>query len=128
MSNLSIFLFFLNKFIYLFLAALGLRCCTLAFSSFCEWGLLFVVVCGPLFVVAFPFAEHRLQAHRLEQLWHVGSRVQAKQLWHMGSAAPWHVGSPGPGLKPLSPAPAAGFSTTVPPGKPSVVFVCVCAI
>ena len=30
---------------------------------------------------------------------------------------------PGPGLKPVSPAPAGGFLTTAPPGKPnSVIF------
>ena len=37
---------FLNNFIYfiyLFLAVLGLRCCTWTFSSCGEWGLLFVV-------------------------------------------------------------------------------------
>ena len=48
-------LFFLNKFIYfiyLFLAALGLHCCTRAFSSCGERELLFVVVCGLLIVVA----------------------------------------------------------------------------
>ena len=33
---------------YLFLAALGLRCCTQAFSSCGEWGLLFVAVPGLL--------------------------------------------------------------------------------
>ena len=54
------FLFFKNKFIYLFLAALGLRCCTQAFSSCGEWGLLFVVVCGLLIVVASLVAEHEL--------------------------------------------------------------------
>ena len=40
------------KFIYLFLAALGLRCCAWAFSSCGERGLLFVVVCGLLIAVA----------------------------------------------------------------------------
>ena len=48
-------LFFLNKFIYfiyLFLAALGLRCCVRAFSSCGERGLLFVAVRGLLIVVA----------------------------------------------------------------------------
>ena len=35
-----------NKFIYLFLAAFGLRCCALAFSGCGEWGLLFVSVSG----------------------------------------------------------------------------------
>ena len=37
-----LFLFFINLFIYLFLAALGLRCCTLAFCRCGERGLLFV--------------------------------------------------------------------------------------
>ena len=39
-------------FIYLFLAALGLRCCTRAFSSCGERGLLFVAVHGLLIAVA----------------------------------------------------------------------------
>ena len=39
-------------FIYLFLAALGLRCCTRAFSSCGEWGLLLVAVHGLLIAVA----------------------------------------------------------------------------
>ena len=46
--------------IYSFLTALGLRCCTRATSSCGEQGLLFIVVCGPLVVVASPAAEHRL--------------------------------------------------------------------
>ena len=57
------FFFFFNKFIYfiyLFLAALGLRCCARAFSSCSEQGLLFVVVRRPLIVVASLVAEHRL--------------------------------------------------------------------
>ena len=51
----SQFLLFLKKIIYLiylFLAALGLCCCVRAFSSYGEQGLLFVVVCGLLTVVA----------------------------------------------------------------------------
>ena len=47
-------------FIYLFLAALGLRCCTRAFSSCGKRGLLFVVVHGLLIVVASLVAEHGL--------------------------------------------------------------------
>ena len=46
--------------IYLFLAALGLRCCTRAFSSCGERGLLFVAVRGFLIAVASLVAEHRL--------------------------------------------------------------------
>ena len=49
--------YFLNKFIYLFLAALGLHCCALAFSSCGERGLLFVVVCRLLIAVASLVAE-----------------------------------------------------------------------
>ena len=44
--------FFINLFIYLFLAALGLRCCMQAFSSCIEQGLLFVVVRRHLIAVA----------------------------------------------------------------------------
>ena len=54
------FFFFFNKFIYLFLAALGLRCCAQAFSSCGERGLLFVVVCRLLIAVASLVAEHGL--------------------------------------------------------------------
>ena len=57
---ISFNLFFKNLFIYLFLAALGLRCCTRAFSSCGEWGLLFVVVCRLLIAVASLVVEHRL--------------------------------------------------------------------
>ena len=46
--------------IYLFLAALGLHCCTWAFSSCGEQGLLFVEVRGLLVVVASLVAEHGL--------------------------------------------------------------------
>ena len=62
-------LFFFNKFIYfiyLFLAALGLRCCTRAFSSCVEQGLLFVVVRGLLLAVASLVAEHGLLARGLQ--------------------------------------------------------------
>ena len=68
MSNLSyggkkMCVFFKNKFIYLiylFLAALGLRCCTWAFSSYGERGLLFFAVRGLLIAVASLVVEHGL--------------------------------------------------------------------
>ena len=53
------FMFFINLF-YLFLAVLGLRCCTRAFSSCSERGLLFVAVRGLLIAVASLVAEHGL--------------------------------------------------------------------
>ena len=53
--------FFFNKFIYLFsLAALGLCCCAWVFSSCGELGLLFIVVCKLLIVVASLAVEHGL--------------------------------------------------------------------
>ena len=56
---------------------LGLHCCEQTFSSCGEQGLLFVAVHGLLIEVASHVAEHRLQAHGLQQLWHVGPAVVA---------------------------------------------------
>ena len=56
-----VLLFIYFKFIYftdLFLAVLGLHCCARASSSCGEQGLLFIVVCGLLIVVASLVAEH----------------------------------------------------------------------
>ena len=94
---------FLKKFIYfiyLFLAALGLRCCVWAFSScgersysslwctgFSVWWLLLLRSTGSR-RVGFTSCGTRAQ-----QLWLTGSRVQAQQLWCTGLAAPRHVGS-----------------------------------
>ena len=50
----------MNKFIYLFLAALGLRCCVRVFSSCGERGLLFIAVRGLLIAVASLVVEHGL--------------------------------------------------------------------
>ena len=98
--------FFFFKFIYLFSAVLGLRCCVRAFSSCGKWGPLFIAVRGPLTVVASPVAEHRLQTRRLSSC---GSRAQLlRGMWDL----------PRPGLEPVSPAFAGRFLTTAPPGKP----------
>ena len=72
--------FILFYFIYLFLAALGLHCCTQAFSS-CGERRLLVAVRRLLLAVASLVAEHELQARGLQQL------------WHTGLVAPQHVGS-----------------------------------
>ena len=45
---------------FLFMVVLGLPCCTWAFSSCGEWGLLFVVVRGLFLAVASLVAEHGL--------------------------------------------------------------------
>ena len=47
-------------FVYLFMAVLGLCCCTQAFSNWGKQGLLFVVVCGLLIAVASLVVEHGL--------------------------------------------------------------------
>ena len=57
---LGIFLIYINLFIYLFLAVLGLHCCMQVFSSCNEQGLLFVAVRRFLIVVASLVAKHGL--------------------------------------------------------------------
>ena len=88
------------KLINLFLAALGLRCCTRAFSSCGEQGPLFVVVHGLLIaqlLLLRSMGSRRVgfssYVTRAKQLWLAGSRVQVQQLWLMGLVAPRHVGS-----------------------------------
>ena len=44
-----------------------------------SWGLLFIVVRGPLLAVA-SLVEHGLQARRPQHLWHVGSAAVARGL------------------------------------------------
>ena len=89
------------------MAVLGLRFCARAFSSCGKRGPLFIAVRGPLTIKASLVAEHRLQTRRLSSC---GSRAQSlRGMWD----------PPGPGLEPVSPALAGGFSTTAPPGKPS---------
>ena len=85
---------------------LGLRFCARSFSSCGERGPLFIAVRGPLTIAASLVAEHRLQTRRLSNC---GSRAQLL----CGMSDP-----PRPGLEPVSPVLAGGFSTTAPPGKP----------
>ena len=92
------------------MAVLGLRFCARAFSSCGKWGPLFISVCGPLTIMASLVEEHRLQTHRLSSC---GSWAQSlRGMWDL----------PRPGLEPVSPALAGGFSTTAPPGKPCYIF------
>ena len=110
-----IYIFFFNKdlffnkflkFIYLFMAVLGLRFCARAFSSCGKRGPLFIVVRGPHTIAVSLVAEHRLQMRRLSSC---GSWAQPlRGMWDLPRA----------GLEPVSPALAGRFSTTVPPGKP----------
>ena len=119
---LNTLFFFLCKFIYLFLAALGLCCCVPAFSSCDERGTLFATVCRLLIAVVSPVVEHRLQARglQLHRLSSCGTRALERRLSSGGAQAQllrstWDL--PGLGLEPVSPAFAGGFLTTAPPGK-----------
>ena len=58
-QNICLFFYF-YFYIFYFLAALGLRCCTWAFSSCSERELLFVAVHRLLIAVASLVTEHRL--------------------------------------------------------------------
>ena len=90
------------------MAVLDLRFCARAFSSCGKWGPLFIAVHRPLTVAASPVAEHRLQTRRLSDC---GSRAQVL-------CGMWDLPRLGP--EPVSPALAGRFSTTAPPGKPSI--------
>ena len=106
-SNIIIFFIFIFL-IYLFMAVLGLHFCARVFSSCGKRGPLFIAVRGPLTIAASLVAEHRLQTRRLSSC---GSRAQLlRSMWDL----------PRPGLEPVSPALAGRFSTTAPPGKPSL--------
>ena len=93
---------FLKIFIYLFLAALDLCCCSgfllVAETGGSVWG-------GYSIVVVLLIA--------VASCW----RVQGQYLWRTGPVALQHVESPRPGVEPMSPALAGRFSTTGPPGK-----------
>ena len=93
------------------MAMLGLRFCARAFTSCGKCGPLFIAVRGPLTIAASLAAEHRLQTRRLSNC---GSRAQLLR----GTWDP-----PRPGLEPVFPALTGRFSTTAPPGKPSVVVL-----
>ena len=109
--DLTFLVWFLNflfiiYLLFLFLAVLGLRFGTRAFSSCGKWGPLFIAARGPLTIAASLVPEQRLQMLRLSSC---GSRAQLlRGMWDL----------PGQGLKPVSPALAGGFSNTAPPGKP----------
>ena len=94
------------------MAVLGLRFCARTFSSCGKWGPLFIAVRGSLTIVASLVVEHRLQTWRLSNC---GSRAQLlRGMWDL----------PRPGLEPVSSALTGRFSTTAPPGKPGIIFLC----
>ena len=105
-----------DLFYILFLAALGLCCCTWAFSSCGEWGLLFIVACGLLTVVA-----SRCRARILECMgfsscsgglkscgfWAIDHRLNTCAAWAQLLLGMW--GPPRSEIQPVSPALAGRF-------------------
>ena len=87
----------------------GLHCQAQAFSSWSEWGTLFVVFKSLLMAVA--------------PLWSTGSRAHGLQwLWHMDLAAPWHVESSWTRDQTGIPCICNWTLTTVPAGKSSIYY------
>ena len=130
-SHSNVFGFLKNiLFIYLFLAGLGLCCCTQPFSSCGEQGLL---CCSARASHCSGFSCCRAQALGMRAsvvaargLSSCGSRALERRLSSCGAPAQLLCGMwdlPGPGLKPMSPALAGRFLITVPPGKSSNGFI-----
>ena len=117
--------FFFNKFIYLFLAALGLCCCARAFSSCSEQGLLFLVVCGLLLLqsTGSRHAGFSSCGTWAQQLWLAGSRGQAVVVAHGLSCSAACGIFLDQGSNPCPLHLAGGFLTTVPPGKSQVFLI-----
>ena len=109
-SLLSFFFFFINLFMYLFLAVLGLRFCVRAFSSCGERGPLFSAV--PLFSAGLslsrPLPLRSTGSRRADSVAVAHGLKLLRGMWDL----------PRPGLEPVCPALASGFLTTAPPGKP----------
>ena len=101
MQGKSYFIFMLLfEIFFVFWVVSGLHCCTQAFSSCREQGLLFVRVLGLLIVVASLVGKHRLSS----------CDPLAKLFLGM-----WNVSRSG--IEPGSPALMGRFLTTGPPGK-----------
>ena len=110
-------LFFLNKFIYLFLAVLGLRCCMQVLPRCSRWGLLFVWCTGlsPRRPLLLQSTASRHACFRSCGLQAPERRLSSCGTWAQLLRGMWDP--PGPGLEPASPALSGGFPTTEPPGK-----------
>ena len=112
-----LFFFFLS--IYLFLAALGLHCCTRASSSCGAQA----SHCGGFSCCGARALGAWASVVATRGLSSCGSRAPERRLSSRGIRAQllrgmWDL--PGPGIEPVSPALAGGFPTTAPPGKPHV--------
>ena len=127
----SLYMYFLYKFIYLFLAVLGLCCCTRAFSSCGERGATLrcsarASHCGGLSHCRARALGVRASAVVARGLSSRGLRAPEHRLSSRGTRAQLLRGmwdTPGSRIEPLSPALAGGLSTTAPPGKPWFIIL-----
>ena len=78
---------------HLFMAVLGLHCCTGFSLVVASGGYFFVVLLELLTEVASLVAKPGSGVHGLQELWFPDSRAQAQWLWYMGLIAPRCVGS-----------------------------------
>ena len=104
---------FLKNF-FLFLTVLCLHCLAQAFSSCCEWWLLFVAV-------------HELRVAGLlllRSLIVAACGAQAQELRHTGLVAPWHAESPWFRDLTCAPTLAGRFLPTAPPGNSPATTLC----
>ena len=79
-----------HDFFFFFFAALGLCCCMRVFSSCSEWGLLFLMICGLLTVVASLVTEHRLYDVKASAVVVHGLSSWGSQVLETGSAVVKH--------------------------------------
>ena len=126
LATTSLFFFFNFYLFYLFLAALGLRCCTQAFSSCSKRGYS-LLRCAGLSLQWLLLLQS--MGSRCAGFSSCGSRALEHRLSSCGAWAQllcimWDL--PGPGIEPVSPVLAGRFLTTVPPGKShkSLLYVC----
>ena len=117
--------YFLNIYLFQFLAVVDLHCYTQAFSSYDEQGLLFVAVCTG-FSLQCLFSCGGAWA-----LGCVASVVAAARLQSTGSVVAVHglsclpcgmIPHSRPGIKPVTPLLASGFFTPESPGKSLLIF------
>ena len=109
--------FFFKKDIYLFMAALGLRCCKQAFSSCIDWGHTSLQCAGfsLQWLLLFRSMGSRHAGFSSCGSWALQHRLSSCGAWAQLLCGIWDL--PGPGLEPVSPALAGGSLTTAPPGK-----------
>ena len=107
----------------LFLAVLGLCCCTgFSFSLFAEIrGYSLAVMCGPLTVVSLVAEQKDVQASVVAAPGLGSTRLSSYGAWSLLLCGMCNV--PRSGIEPVSFALSSGFFTTEPPGKlPEVTF------